>query len=61
VDTDAARLTAALAGAGASWERVVSCGSLAGGTFNAVYLVDLADGTRLVVKLPPGPAVPVLR
>jgi aminoglycoside phosphotransferase (APT) family kinase protein len=54
-------LTAALAGAGVSWEQVAGCRSLAGGTFNAVHLVGLADGTRLVVKIPPGPAVPVLR
>jgi aminoglycoside phosphotransferase (APT) family kinase protein len=56
-----ARLTAALAGAGVSWDRVAGCRSLAGGTFNAVYLVDLTDGTRLVAKIPPGPAVPILR
>jgi aminoglycoside phosphotransferase (APT) family kinase protein len=62
VDTGAdARLTAALAGAGVSWEQVAELRGLTGGTFNAVYLVSLADGTRLVVKIPPGPAVPLLR
>jgi aminoglycoside phosphotransferase (APT) family kinase protein len=54
-------LTAALAEAGVSWEQVADCRSLTGGTFNAVHLVGLADGTRLVVKIPPDPAVPVLR
>jgi hypothetical protein len=49
-----ARLTAALAGAVVSWDQVASYRSLTGGTFNAVHLVGLADGTRLVVKIPPG-------
>jgi aminoglycoside phosphotransferase (APT) family kinase protein len=61
VDGGTARLAAALAGAGVSREQVADCRGLTGGTFNAVYLVSLADGTRLVVKLPPGPDVPVLR
>lgn len=56
-----ARLTAALAGAGVSGDQVADCRGLEGGTFNAVYLVSLADGTRLVVKIPPGPDTPVLR
>jgi aminoglycoside phosphotransferase (APT) family kinase protein len=60
-DARTARLTAALAGAGVSWDQVAGCRSLAGGTFNAVHLVGLADGSRLVVKLPPGPDTPVLR
>lgn len=60
-DTGSARLTAALAGAGVSWDQVTDCRSLAGGTFNAVYLVDVAGGTRLVVKIPPSPPAPVLR
>ncbi len=60
-DAGTARLTAALAGAGVSWDQVAGCRSLTGGTFNAVHLVDLADGTRLVVKIPPGPDTPLLR
>jgi len=60
-DAGTARLTAALAGAGVSWDRVAGCRSLAGGTFNTVYLVELADGTGLVVKIPPAPDTPVLR
>jgi aminoglycoside phosphotransferase (APT) family kinase protein len=60
-DAGTARLTAALAGAGVSWDQVAGCRGLAGGTFNAVHLVGLADGTRLVVKIPPGPDTPVLR
>jgi aminoglycoside phosphotransferase (APT) family kinase protein len=59
-EADTARLTAALTGAGVSREQVAVCRGLAGGTFNAVYSVALTDGTRLVVKIPPGPAVPVL-
>jgi aminoglycoside phosphotransferase (APT) family kinase protein len=60
-DAGTARLTAALAGAGVSWDQVAGCRSLTGGTFNAVHLVGLADGTRLVVKIPPGPDTPLLR
>jgi aminoglycoside phosphotransferase (APT) family kinase protein len=55
-----ARLTEALAGAGVSWDQVAGCRSLAGGTFNTVHLVRLADGTTVVVKIPPDPAGPVL-
>ena len=60
-ESGTARLTAALAGAGVSWDRVADCRLLTGGTFNAVHLVNLADGTRLVVKIPPGPDTPLLR
>jgi aminoglycoside phosphotransferase (APT) family kinase protein len=59
-DAGTARLTAALAGAGVSWDQVADWRSLTGGTFNAVYLVGLADGTGLVVKIPPGPDTPLL-
>jgi len=55
------RLTAALAGAGVSWDQVASSRALAGGTFNTVHLVRLVDGTTVVVKIPPDPAGPVLR
>ena len=48
-------------GAGMSWDMVAGSRLLTGGTFNAVYLVSLADGTRLVVKIPPGPDTPLLR
>ena len=60
-DAGAARLAAALAGAGVDWDLVADSHLLAGGTFNAVHLVSLADGTRLVVKIPPGPETPLLR
>jgi fructosamine-3-kinase len=60
-DAGTARLRAALAGAGISWDRVAGSRLLTGGTFNAVHLVSLADGTRLVVKIPPGPETPLLR
>lgn len=56
-----AQLTEALAAAGMSWDRVVGCRSLTGGTYNAVYLVGLGDGTTVVVKIPPDPAGPALR
>jgi len=55
------RLAAILARAGVSWDQVADRRTLTGGTFNDVHLVRLADGTRLVVKLPPGPAVRLLR
>jgi aminoglycoside phosphotransferase (APT) family kinase protein len=55
------RLAAALAGAGLSRKLVADQHRLTGGTFNAVYRVTLADGTRLVVKIPPGPDTPLLR
>jgi aminoglycoside phosphotransferase (APT) family kinase protein len=54
-------LAAILAKAGVSWDQVTDDCPLAGGTFNDVHLVHLADGTRLVVKLPPGPAIRLLR
>ena len=60
-DAGTARLTAALAAAGVSWDQVAERRSLTGGTFNAVHLVGLADGSRLVVKIPPGPETPLLR
>ena len=60
-DARTARLTAALAGAGVSWDQVAVSRLMTGGTFNAVHLVSLADGTRLVVKIPPGPETPLLR
>jgi len=60
-DAGTARLRAALAGAGISWDRVAGSRLLTGGTFNAVHLVSVADGTRLVVKIPPGPETPLLR
>jgi aminoglycoside phosphotransferase (APT) family kinase protein len=56
-----APLTAALAGAGVSWDQVASSRAFAGGTFNTVHLVRLVDGTTVVVKIPPDPAGPVLR
>jgi aminoglycoside phosphotransferase (APT) family kinase protein len=40
--------------------RVAGCAELAGGTFNEVYGVDLADGRRRVLKVGPPPARPVL-
>ena len=53
-----ARLAAALAAAGISWDLVSDSCLFTGGTFNTVYQVSLADGTRLVVKLPPAAGTP---
>src|ERR1700722_5728210 len=60
-DAGTPRLTAALAGAGISWDHVAGSRLFTGGTFNDVHLVHLADGTRLVVKLPPASGTPLLR
>jgi aminoglycoside phosphotransferase (APT) family kinase protein len=60
-DAGTARLAAALAAAGIGWDLVSGSRLFTGGTFNTVYQVSLADGTRLVVKLPPGPDTPLLR
>jgi len=58
---ESTRLTTALAAARVGWDQVARCDAMAGGTFNSVYLVRLADGTGLVVKIPPGPDTPLLR
>jgi fructosamine-3-kinase len=60
-DAATPRLTAALAAAGVSWDQVAACDSLAGGTFNAVHRVRLADGTGVVVKIPPDSGIQLLR
>jgi len=52
---------AVLAAAGVRRDQVTSWRELAGGTFNAVYLVRRADGGGLVVKLAPDQAGPLLR
>jgi Phosphotransferase enzyme family len=39
---------------------IVSLTPLGGGTFNEVSQVTLADGRRLILKVPPPPDVPVL-
>jgi fructosamine-3-kinase len=54
------RLRGALAAAGVDWTQVTDCRDLAGGTFNAVSLVTLVTGDRLVVKVPPDPRTPLL-
>jgi fructosamine-3-kinase len=60
-ESGTARLTAALAAAGVDWDLVTGSRLLTGGTFNTVHQVSLTDGTRLVVKIPPGPETPLLR
>ena len=59
-DTGTVRLREALAAAGIDWAEVTDHHALAGGTFNAVTRVTLATGTRLVVKVPPGPEISLL-
>jgi aminoglycoside phosphotransferase (APT) family kinase protein len=60
-DASTELLSAALAGAGLSWDLVADQRRLTGGTFNTVHRVSLVDGTKLVVKIPPGPDTPLLR
>ncbi len=56
-----AEIEPALAAARVRPDEVTQCGELAGGTFNAVYLVRVADGNGLVVKVAPDPAGPMLQ
>ncbi len=49
-----------LAEAGISQAQVTGMTRLDGGTFNDVSRVTLADGRRLILKVPPPPGVPVL-
>ncbi|MFG1806755.1 phosphotransferase family protein [Streptomyces sp. NPDC049040] len=50
-----------LARAGIGPGQVVSRAVLTGGTYNALHRVDLADGTELVLKVPPPAGNPRLR
>jgi aminoglycoside phosphotransferase (APT) family kinase protein len=47
--------------AGVPADRIASSTPLTGGTYNAMHTVDLTDGTRLVLKVPPPPDLPRLR
>ncbi|MEV0155211.1 phosphotransferase [Micromonospora sp. NPDC050686] len=59
LDPDAvARYVAASLGRTAG---VTDCGPLTGGGFAAVWWVELSDGRRVVLKVGPAPAVPLLR
>jgi aminoglycoside phosphotransferase (APT) family kinase protein len=49
-----------LAEAGIARAQVAGVTPLDGGTFNDVFRVTLADGRRLILKVPPAPDVPVL-
>lgn len=51
---------AGLAKAGITPDQIVSTSRFPGGTYNAVHQILLADGRRLVVKIPPDPARPAL-
>lgn len=55
------QVTALLARAGIAADRVGRHEPLTGGSYNALHTVDLTDGTRLVLKVPPSPDVPRLR
>jgi aminoglycoside phosphotransferase (APT) family kinase protein len=59
-NAETTRLAGALAASGVNQDRVAECRGLAGGTYNAVYLVCLDDGTRLVVKIAPDRGLPAL-
>jgi aminoglycoside phosphotransferase (APT) family kinase protein len=55
------RVAALMARAGIPADAIVASTPLAGGTYNTLYLADLADGSRLVFKVPPPPHLPRLR
>src|SRR4051812_34337246 len=54
-------VTGALARAGIPAARIAGLTPLPGGTYNTLHTVELTDGARLVLKVPPPPAVPKLR
>jgi aminoglycoside phosphotransferase (APT) family kinase protein len=56
-----AEVVAVLARAGVAAERIAATTALTGGTYNALHAVDLTDGTRLVLKVPPPAHLPRLR
>jgi aminoglycoside phosphotransferase (APT) family kinase protein len=58
---DDGAVDALLARGGVDARRVVARTALTGGTYNALYGVELDDGSRLVLKVPPPPARPRLR
>ncbi|WP_052848605.1 phosphotransferase family protein [Streptomyces avicenniae] len=57
---DAPGVPAVLAAAGLSPGDVAAHEPLTGGTYNGVHRVLLTDGTRLVLKIPPGPGTPAM-
>lgn len=50
-----------LARAGIGTEQVATRKALAGGSYNALHGIELTDGTRLVLKVPPPAGTPRLR
>jgi aminoglycoside phosphotransferase (APT) family kinase protein len=56
-----ADIAAVMARAGIPATRVAAVTPLTGGTYNALHSVDLTDGTRLVLKVPPAAHRPRLR
>ncbi|BBB01590.1 putative phosphotransferase [Actinacidiphila reveromycinica] len=54
-------VAAAMARAGVPGDRIAAVTPLAGGTYNALHAVDLTDGTRWVLKVPPPAHLPRLR
>jgi aminoglycoside phosphotransferase (APT) family kinase protein len=54
-------VAAVMARAGVPAERIAGATALTGGTYNALHAVDLTDGTRLVLKVPPPAHLPRLR
>ncbi|SEG77196.1 Fructosamine-3-kinase [Actinacidiphila yanglinensis] len=54
-------VAAVMVRAGVPADRIAAATALTGGTYNALHAVDLTDGTRLVVKVPPPAHLPRLR
>ncbi|WP_329362700.1 phosphotransferase [Streptomyces sp. NBC_00669] len=54
-------VAAVMARAGVPADRIAAATALTGGTYNALHAVDLTDGTRLVLKVPPPAHLPRLR
>jgi len=54
-------VAALMARAGVPGARIAAHEPLAGGSYNTLHRVELTDGTRLVLKVPPSPRTPRLR
>jgi aminoglycoside phosphotransferase (APT) family kinase protein len=55
------RVVGLMGRAGVPAGRIAGSTPLTGGTYNDLHTVDLTDGTRLVLKVPPPPHLPRLR
>jgi aminoglycoside phosphotransferase (APT) family kinase protein len=59
-DERTGRVAESLSRAGVPADRITGWAPLAGGTYNNLYGVELLDGVRLVLKVPPSPDLPRL-